>query len=152
MHTIITQIVCSSNCLKVCFYLKLYCRVTKFKSFNWLLSYIHKSTVDWNRFWGWRHRDLYIIKVQKAFPPGVVYIRQCFDWSCDHLYTVHGPKKSVFTQKGNYHKCHEFSKYMYPWAHKISKINEKLWTGAPKITPHDHIIKFGKQEAFQTCI
>ena len=41
---------------------------------------------------------------------------------------------------------------MYPWAHKISNINENWWTGAPKIMPHDHIIKFGKHEAFRTCI
>ena len=60
--------------------------------------------------------------------------------------------QSFFYPKGNYNKCHEFSKYMYPWAHKISHINEKLWTGALKSTPHDHIIKFCKHEAFRTCI
>ena len=119
------------------------------------------GTVHWNRFWGWRHIYLYIYNTSSEGLSTRCCLYKAVFWLVMWSF-VRSPWtkttkecpyfKVFFTQKGNYNKCHEFSKYMYPWAHKLSNINEKLCTGAPKIMPHDHAIKFGKQEAFRTCI
>ena len=77
-------------------------------------------------FGGWRHMywyTVYIMQAGKALLPCVVYKSRWIARECPYF-------KVFFYPKGDHDKCHKFSKYMYLWAHKISNINDKLWTYA----------------------